>query len=156
MHKSYKHILVPVDGSKLAETALMEACDIAELSQAQITLLQVVSPIERVTAVSMSAPYYVEQQIKDQTNLAWKYLYNLYERVKLDKQYMRTAVEVGLAAETIIDYAQQNDVDLIVMATHGRSGVSRWVYGSVANKVLQKAQVPVLLVRTQLEPEMVA
>jgi hypothetical protein len=54
---------------------------------------------------------------------------------------------MGLAAETIIDYARHHPIDLIVMATHGRSGLQRWVYGSVADKVLRGANQPVLLVR---------
>jgi len=56
---------------------------------------------------------------------------------------------MGLPGETIIDYARRHPIDLIVMATHGRSGLQRWVYGSVADKVLRGADLPVLLVRAQ-------
>jgi nucleotide-binding universal stress UspA family protein len=54
---------------------------------------------------------------------------------------------VGKVAESIADYATKNGVDLIIIATHGRSGVSRWVWGSVADRVLRSACVPVLMVR---------
>jgi len=54
---------------------------------------------------------------------------------------------VGRAAETIAEFAKQNAIDLIAIATHGRSGVSRWVWGSVADKVLRSSQVPVLVIR---------
>jgi nucleotide-binding universal stress UspA family protein len=62
---------------------------------------------------------------------------------------------MGRVAETIIDYANRHSVDLIIMATHGRSGLSRWAYGSVADKVLRGADVPVLLVRAHPEKKSV-
>jgi nucleotide-binding universal stress UspA family protein len=66
---------------------------------------------------------------------------------------IETIVEVGDDAAAILDYAHKQPIDLIVMATHGRSGLSRWVYGSVADKVLRGAEVPVLLVRAQPKKE---
>jgi nucleotide-binding universal stress UspA family protein len=147
MEKQYKHILVPLDSSKLAELALVDALSLARASQAEITLFHVVPPIDEVLAVETGHPIFIDQQWDSQKVLAQKYLKDICKRLACEDVTLHTAVEMGPAAETIIDYAQQYMIDLIVMATHGRSGLQRWVYGSVADKVLRGAKVPVLLVR---------
>jgi nucleotide-binding universal stress UspA family protein len=147
MEKSYKHILVPLDGSELAELALADAFGIAKLNQAQVTLLQVIPPIEHVFNADTAYPIYIDQQWEYQVTLALQYLQDVCTRVECKKVTVSTRVEQGPAADTIIDYAHQHPIDLIVMATHGRSGLRRWVYGSVADKVLRGADLPVLLVR---------
>jgi nucleotide-binding universal stress UspA family protein len=147
MVKRYKHILVPLDGSPLAELALADAFALAELSQAEVTLLQVVPPIDHVIAGEAEHPIFVDQQWEAKKGFAHEYLLSVCKRVGCPDTIIHTAVEMGPAAETIIEYAQRHPVDLIVMATHGRSGLQRWVYGSVADKVLRGAAQPVLLVR---------
>ena len=145
--KQYKHILVPLDSSELAELALEDAFSLAVLNQAQLTLLHVIPPIQSVLAAETSHPVFVDQQWENQRAAALMYLSELCGRVNCPDVKVNIAVEMGLAAETIIQYAQEHPVDVIVMATHGRSGLQRWVYGSVADKVLRAAHVPVLLVR---------
>jgi nucleotide-binding universal stress UspA family protein len=145
--KHYKHILVPLDGSELAELALPDAFGLAKLSQAEITLLQVVSPIETVVGMETGHPIYIDQQWETKKGIAQEYLATICERLRCPDIALNTVVEMGPAAETIVDYAHQHPVDLIVMATHGRSGLPRWVFGSVADKVLRGADLPVLLVR---------
>lgn len=147
MVKQYKHILVPLDGSELAELALEDALSIAQLSRAQLTLLQVIPPIDEVIAAGTDHPIYVDQQLANQEMLALEYLQSVCDRVGCEDVAIQVATDIGPAAETIIDYARQQAIDLIVMATHGRSGLQRWVYGSVAGKVLRGADLPVLLVR---------
>jgi nucleotide-binding universal stress UspA family protein len=78
---------------------------------------------------------------------ARKYLDEVVGRVNLDGVEVETHVFSGQPAETIAEYATKNDIDLIAIATHGRSGVSRWAWGSVADRVLRSACVPVLIVR---------
>ena len=153
MAKQYKHILVPLDGSDLAELAVSDAFGLAQLSRAEITLLQVVYPVEHVIGTEIGHPIYIDQQWENQRVLALEYLNEVRQRVNSDGLTVHLAVEMGSAAETIIDYAHHHPIDLIVMATHGRSGLQRWVYGSVADKVLRGADVPVLLVRTHPEAE---
>jgi nucleotide-binding universal stress UspA family protein len=153
MNKSYRHILVPLDGSPLAEAALVEAFHIAHLSQAKVTLLRVVVPLEGVMSTYIQPPYHVQQYLAGLMDLAWCYLSDLGQRVYPTTVSLRPAVEVGPAAATILDYARQNNVDLIVMATHGRSGLSRWACGSVTSQVLSEADMPVLLMRGQPEKE---
>jgi nucleotide-binding universal stress UspA family protein len=75
------------------------------------------------------------------------YLNRVMQTVKFNGVNVRSEILTGRATEVLADYATQNGVDLIVIATHGRSGVSRWVWGSVADRILRSACVPVLMVR---------
>lgn len=147
MIKQYKHILVPLDGSELAELALADAFGVAEMSQAEVTLLQIVAPIDTVVGAETGHPIFIDQQWETKKGNALEYLSTVCERLGCPEVQTHTVVEMGPPAEMIIDYAHHHPVDLIVMATHGRSGLPRWVYGSVADKVLRGADVPVLLVR---------
>ncbi len=155
-NKQYKHILVPLDSSELAELALTDALGIARLSQAKVTLLHILSPIEKVLATGTGYPVYVDQQWNGQKMMALEYLNDVCNRMGCEDLTVYKAVEMGPAAEMIIDYARRHPVDLLVMATHGRSGLQRWVYGSVADKVLRGADIPVLLVRSHQAEEMLA
>lgn len=146
MRKHYKRILVPLDGSELAEMALPDAFAIARLSQAQVTALQVIVPIAYDLDPDVDDPDFIEQQGRKYCALARQYLKGVCERVGCENISVHTEAKTGSPAETIIDYAHQQSIDLIVMATHGRSGLKRWVYGSVADKVLRGANVPILLV----------
>jgi nucleotide-binding universal stress UspA family protein len=153
MDKSYKHILVPLDGSDLAELALTDAFYLARLSQAEVTLLQVVLPIEDVIGAGTEHAIYVDEQWAAHRELAIEYLNAVCEQHGCQDITVHKVVEIGPAAEMIIDYARHEPIDLIVMATHGRSGLQRWVYGSVADKVLRGADVPTLLVRARATEE---
>ncbi len=150
--KKYKHILVPLDSSELAELALEDAFSLAALNQAQVTLLHVVPPIESVLAAETGHPIFIDQKWDSHKALALRYLKGICGRMQCPDVKVNIAIEMGLAAEHIIEYAQEHPIDLIVMATHGRSGLQRWVYGSVADKVLRGAHVPVLLVRAHTPP----
>jgi nucleotide-binding universal stress UspA family protein len=152
METRYKHILVPLDSSELAELALDDALSLAKMSEAQVTLLHVVPPIEEVLAIETGHPIFIDQQWDSYRMLAQSYLKDICKRISCEGVVVQTEVEMGAPAETIIDYAQRHAIDLIVMATHGRSGLQRWVYGSVADKVLRGADVPILLVRAHAKP----
>ena len=76
-----------------------------------------------------------------------EYLNDLVNKLTFDGATLHIEVLHGQAAESIAEYSEKNDIDLIVIATHGRSGVSRWVWGSVADKILRSACVPVLMVK---------
>ncbi len=141
----YKHILCTLDGSPLAEKALPHALALAQAFQARLTLLRVVEmppvPImpEAASVEINLLPYLMED--------AQTYLNAKREEVRQTYPNTEAVVMEGRAAETIADYAAEHDVDLIVMATHGRSGLSRLAFGSVADRVLRTAGCPVLLVR---------
>jgi len=150
MEKQYKHVLVPLDGSELAEAALTDALALARLSLAEVTLLKVVLPIEGVIEIGTHDAIYVGEIWHINKKQALEYLESVRVRDRISNEPFKVhvAVEMGPAAETIIDYARKHPVDLIVMATHGHSGLKRWVYGSVADKVLRGSHLSVLLVRS--------
>jgi len=84
---------------------------------------------------------------EEEKSSAANYLKEVINRVKQSGIKYKTDVLVGKVAESLVDYAEANDIDLVLIATHGRSGVSRWVRGSIADRVLRSSRVPVLMVR---------
>ena len=92
-------------------------------------------------------PFYSEEMLEAEQRAAAEYLSQTRARLNCPEAAGATEVLTGPAAETIIDYARATSIDLIVMSTHGRSGLSRWVYGSVTDKVLRGADCPTLIVR---------
>ncbi len=139
-----KKILVPLDGSELAARALPYAEEMAQLFKAQVVLCWVLHP-----PVIMSDYGYVsyDQHLKAEREEADNYLSAVGQGFLKHNLSVRSLVVSGQsAALTIIDIACQEEAGLIVMSSHGRSGLSRWVHGSVAEKVLQSAPCPVLLI----------
>jgi len=140
----YKKILVPLDGSKLAEKALGHAEKLAEAFDAEIILLQVVPIMPIYGAPELVMPFVVDEK---QREGAERYLTNLAEELEKRDLKVTAKVKTGMqVAAEIIDFAKENGVDLIAMSTHGHSGITRWVLGSVAHKVLTRAETPILLV----------
>jgi nucleotide-binding universal stress UspA family protein len=160
----FKKVLVPLDGSELAEAVLPYVEELGQRCAAEIILLRVV-PVPRDTATatvyqaSMSIPgstedeviaphpIHREQEIESLRVETERSLSRVKER--LSEAGLRARVEVlfGRPANRIVDYATREQVDLIAMSTHGRSGFSRWMFGSVADKVLRAAAIPILVIR---------
>jgi nucleotide-binding universal stress UspA family protein len=145
----YKKILVPLDGSELAECVLphvegfIKGCHVSN-----IVFVRVVGP----PATSHYGEVPISPQIYDETVSAMKseakgYLEKIKNRLKCEGTKLYSEVLVGRVTDSLADYTEKNDIDLILIATHGRSGVTRWVRGSVADKILRSANVPVLMVR---------
>lgn len=144
----YQNILVPLDGSELAEVALPHAKSVAHAFNAAVTLISVVEPVVMYPQPGMIGPVMsVAVDIEDEIDSAEKYLQGI--KAQLDAEGIKTSTITsgGNPAVQICDYASDNGIDLIVMSTHGRSGFQRWVYGSVADRVLRGAKSPILLVR---------
>ena len=142
----YKRILVPLDGSPLAEAALGHAHRLAQCFDSQVVLLRaVVSPYTIVAPDLVLAGQGIDQDLLQQQ--AEQYLQTQAGKLAAQGIVVRTVACLGPVAEAILDHARSLEVDVIVMSTHGRGGVSRWVYGSVADRVLQAAPCPVLLIR---------
>ncbi len=140
----YKKILVPLDGSELAKKALDHAEELAKTFDAEIILFQVVPLMPIYGAPELVTPFIVDEKQKE---VAERYLTNLAEEMKTRGHKVTAMVRTGQqVAAQIIDFAKESGVDLIVMCTHGRSGVTRWVLGSVAHKVLTRAETPILLI----------
>ena len=148
----YKKILVPLDGSELAECVLPHVESIASGCGVQdVVFLRVVEPFYMPTswdgsAITIRADIIQDINSQNKAN-AEKYLSQVVSRTTYGTVNIHSAVITGRATEAIVDYATKNEIELIIIATHGRSGVSRWVWGSVADRVLRSACVPVLMVR---------
>jgi|WetSurMetagenome_2_1015567.scaffolds.fasta_scaffold65733_2 nucleotide-binding universal stress UspA family protein len=147
----YKKIMVPLDGSKLAECVLPHVETIARgYNATEVVLIQVVEPlsipygreISQLKSFEQAKAFESHNRIEAET-----YLKSV--AANLNANDIKTSIEVldGKAAEALSDYVNKNGVDLVVIATHGRSGVSRWVWGSVTDRLLRAVCVPVLMIR---------
>jgi len=146
--KQLKKILVPLDGSELAEKALESAFTLAQYSKAEVTILKVLRPVEEILTIDKTNASFIKEQEEAREKKNTKYLADVQEKYKDTSLVINPVLKTGADAEIIIEYAKDKGVDLIVMATHGRTGLHRWVYGSVSTKVLNGASHPVLLVRS--------
>ncbi len=140
----YKKILVPVDGSELAECALGHVRAIAKgCNVPEVVLLRVVEPLRNTYELGEDWYKSAEEKIRAD---AKDYLSKEVAALKKDGITASAVVMSEQPAEAILNYAKRNQVDLIIMSTHGRSGVSRWVIGSVADRVVRHSVAPVLSV----------
>jgi nucleotide-binding universal stress UspA family protein len=141
----YKKMLVPLDGSELAECVLPHVKAIATgCNVAAVVLLQVVEPPPaRGTEGIIDYGDWQDANMK----IAREYLARVQSQLILEGLKVESQVLEGMAAEAVATFAKGSGVDLIAIATHGRSGISRWVFGSVADRVLRSSGVPVLMVR---------
>ncbi len=139
----YKKILVPLDGSDLAECVLpyVESLASAE-DKVSITFLYVIT-----IDIPLASQKYKSSIEADARSGAESYLKRLFAKLKY-KDIATSVITTGKAAEAIVDYADKENIDLIIMATHGRSGLSRWSHGSVADKVLHNSKIPVWLINS--------
>jgi len=149
----YKRMLVPLDGSELAEVVLPYAKELAGRLDLELTLLHVCEPpgaesqfmcrtyLEHVAEIVQKQSREVQAKTGETTG----------------EKAVEARVELGAGnpAEEILRYAEENKVDLILIATHGRSGVKHWILGSVADKVLRKSKIPIWLVRANIPEEII-
>lgn len=156
----FQKILVPLDGSELAECALDHAKDFIQKGfEGEVVLLNVVVvdiPWRTLNEgeEGHSITFDVNSIVKTSMDKSRKYLAKVKYRFasafpSKDLKVKIEAIESNKPSLTITDYAQENGVDLIVMATHGYTGMKRMLLGSVASKVLQEANTPVLLIRPE-------
>ena len=148
----FKRILVPLDGSQLAELALKHALHIARLYRSHIVLLSVIEENQPGSEDAVVDP--LSWQIsKSEREL---YLQSLASQLVSDRVTTEHVVLEGRCAEGIVQYAQDANTNLVVMTSHGRSGLSRWDISSVTQKVVQKLFLPVLVVRAYQPAEEVS
>jgi nucleotide-binding universal stress UspA family protein len=141
----YKNILVPLDGSELSESILTHVTSIAlGCESPEVILFRTREPLDEDLKRTLSPDLAgkLEEVNKEEIET---YLEDIAQN--LDKQGVKSRVVIGSgkAADEILDYATKHVVDLIMMSTHGRGGLSRWAFGSVADKVVRNAHVPVFI-----------
>ncbi len=144
-----RRIMLTLDGSALAKQALPLATEIATHAQAELLLFQVVSPLASIYS-GLVLPPDIQDAMHD---TATDELRAAAAALRLAEIKVATAVALGDPADQIVAAALQNRVDLVVMATHGYSGIKRWALGSVADKVLHATPAPLLLVRAHIEDQ---
>ena len=134
----YQNILLPLDGSELSETAIPHAEALAlECRAGKITVLYVLEA-DRYEGMVRAG------------KRPGEYFQRILERLRAKGIAAEVKVLTGNPPDAIVSYAEANHCDVIVMASHGRSGISRWAIGSVADRVFRASSVPVLLVRVQI------
>jgi nucleotide-binding universal stress UspA family protein len=149
----YKKMLVPLDGSQITEIVLPYARELAGRLDLELTLLHVCEPHRSESQFVCQA--YIEHVAEMLEKQAREVQAKTGAPQEAKAVEAHVEVAVGYPAERILGYAEENEVDLILMATHGRSGVRRWVLGSVVDKVLRASNVPVWLVRADVPEEIV-
>ena len=145
----YRKILVPLDGSELAEAVLPHVERLAKDNDAEIVLLRVA--VNPAFEFAVSDPAIASQVVSDMEAQSRQYIATMVAKLKEKGFKVSSDVVEGGVADAILREADERGADIIAMSTHGRSGVARWLIGSVADKVVRASKVPVLLVRPSLQ-----
>lgn len=148
----FNKILVPLDGSELSERSIAPATAIAARTNGELILMRVPKLAQMLLSPGFAGgkPDVLERD-NPQLHLydiSQDYLFDVALANPHPNVTMYTIVGEGKIPTTILDTANQQDIDLIVMATHGRSGPTRWIWGSMTEKVLKMTNLPLLTLRT--------
>jgi nucleotide-binding universal stress UspA family protein len=151
----YKKIMVPLDGSDLAECVLphvegfVTGCQLETIIFVRVIEQASYSLISRTASPQdhENMRKNLERMEKAEKAAAETYLSEVINRIKHGETKFKMEVLIGKVADSLVDYAAAIEADLILIATHGRSGISRWVRGSIADRVLRSSSSPVLMVR---------
>lgn len=143
----FKRILVPLDGSERAERAIPVAARLAHATGGSITFLRVVTAAIDAAWSMLEAPMLMQHTLDTEQTRAMDYLTQLATMQELAGVEIHTRVFSGVPAQHILAVAHTEQIDLIVLCSHGYSGMTRWTLGSVAEKVARSAPIPVLVLR---------
>lgn len=146
-----RKILAPTDFSEHACSALAYARTFANRWDAELHLLNVIEPTVFPTEAGLT-PMGMINLDSELTEAAERAMGELIKREELQGARLVTAIAHGRASSGIIDYARENGIDLIVIATHGRTGIEHLIFGSTAERVVRESPCPVLTVRPHEEP----
>lgn len=143
----YKRIVVPIDGSGWSERAIPHAMDIARNNNAEVVLLHVFKPPanEYVGEIALAGQ---EEQLMALRDEMKQRMTGIRNNIRAEKITVRVQVIEGTGVAGIIcDYINDEEADLVVMSSHGHTGITRWLFGSIARRVMQGVNVPVLIIR---------
>lgn len=138
-------ILVPIDGSEQSRQALAYALE--EFEEADITVINVIDPIEAGYTAQATVPGYSEEWFEQARDASENLFDEAQEAADEYDHSLDTVTEVGRPSRAVVDYADEHGIDHIVIGSHGRSGVTRILLGSVAESVVRRSPVPVTIVR---------
>lgn len=140
-----KHVLVPFDGSEQSVNAIDHV--LAEFTGSQVTLLHVINPARAGYGAQAGIPTSSEEWLEEAEAEAESLFDDARERAADHDVELDTATEVGNPSRVIVEYAEADGIDHVVMGSHGREGLSRVLLGSVAENVVRRSPVPVTVVR---------
>lgn len=150
----FKKILLPLDGSPFSEASIPYVKDLAKGTGGEIILLRVneppALPADRSPAIKPSWEEYRDILIAEIQRQTDEYLEGIRANLEKSGIKVKSQATLGKATEGILQVAQKEDINLIAMTTQGRTGVSRWVYGSVASRIVEESLQPVLLIRPSI------
>ncbi len=141
----YKKILVPLDGSQTAQGILPHAKALAHSQDAEIIVLNVAA--NPALEFAFSDPSIAAKSVAEQEEWGKSYISGIEAQLRSEGFRVLALVRKGVAADVILKVADEMQVDVIAMSTHGRSGPARWLMGSVAERVVRHSKRPVLLIR---------
>lgn len=145
----YKKIVVPIDGSGWSERAIPHAMDIARSNNSEVVLLHVFKPpaSEYVGELALAGQDDQLMALRDEMK---QHMTGIRNNIRAEKITVRVQVIEGTGVASIIcDYINDEGADLVVMSSHGHTGITRWLFGSIAQKVMQGVHIPVLIIRPE-------
>jgi nucleotide-binding universal stress UspA family protein len=141
-------ILLPLDGSEAGEAAITRVKELKSRLEAEVILLEVVSEGRHLRTVGgLDYILYPETEMDTFKAEAREYLDRVYKRLHRGKGELRVEIKTGEVAKEILDYARKKKVSLIAISSHGHSGMTKWVFGSTAQKIISDSPIPVLVVK---------
>ena len=144
----FNKILMPLDGSDVGEAALPYITELTKKVTTEVSLLQVIAPGQHVHTVGgLDYVRFTEQQVEAMKADAKQYLEKVVNKLAGTRGTIRCEVRIGDTAQELIKFADETNTRLVAISTHGRSGIRQWIFGSVAYKILEAGNIPVLLVR---------
>ncbi len=149
----YKRVLVPLDGSTTAEKALPHAVALAELYGAKLVLLRILEPFPFVRTMT---PASIKKFKLQATEWALEYFERITTDIAKKDISFETVIVDGRAGMMITKYAEVNQIDLIILCSRGLTGITRWLMGSVADRVLRGTTIPILMIPAKNEEVLTA
>jgi len=142
----FNRILVPLDGSETAEKVLPMVVTEARLHGAVVVLLRVIAPLRQSL---MASPKVIAEVFKQVELIAQDNLEEIAEKIRVEGLEVETIIERGPPARRTLEIAQENACDLIIIGTHGETGMHQWRFGSVANKIIRaKSTITIMIITT--------
>jgi len=141
-------ILLPLDGSEAGEAAITRVKELKSRLEAEVLLLEVVPEGRHIRTIGgLDHILYPEQEIETFKAEAKEYMDKVYKRLQRSKGELEVAIKSGDVAKEILNFAKKKKASLIAISTHGHSGMTKWVFGSTAQKIIQDSPIPVLVVK---------
>ena len=142
----FNRILVPLDGSETAEKVLPMVVTEARLHRAVVVLLRVIAPLRQSL---MASPKVIAEALNQVELIAQDKLEEIAEKIRVEGLEVETIIEQGPPARRTLEIAQENACDLIIIGTHGETGMHQWRFGSVANKIIRaKSPITIMIITT--------